>query len=171
MFHYSASSKIFGLDTRDLTEDWVNIYKPENSKILKNHIEKYIGSENWELYESVRIPLREYIYRDWQRKKSGGETESGETLKPVVVLKEENDGKLTWNFPNTFNTSLMSVLGPSFIAAFSPDITTKWPPRIGQDMGATQAIALNLVKKNDLLDSALIHQITHIVGRSRRSTF
>ncbi len=149
LLHYAAPSRVFGIDRGDLLMDWVDIYKPENTELLKRHVEKYIGVENWALFERVKDSV-------WSLIKVNSPTDA---LNPMIRLKKGADGKYDWNF----NGDSMQVLGPALAAAFSPDITTKWPERIGQDMGTTQALPLTLMKREDLLGSVLIAQIIGFV--------
>jgi hypothetical protein len=145
LLHYAAPSRQYGIDTGDLLGDWVNIYDPTNAELLKKHIERYIGPENWSLFESVKDSVWRLIKRD----------SATDTLMPVVRLRKIEGGNWEWSL----NREEMEVLGPALIAAFSPDITTIWPKKIGQDMGTTQALPLTLMKRADLLGSKLIKQI------------
>jgi len=172
LLHFAAPSRFFasayGMDTDDLLKDWVELYKPERVELLKKHIEKYVGAENWAHFEKIKDLVWGIIKRDYEREELGQKNLS-DTVTPVARLLRNKDGKLSWNFEDIpYQLHEVPVLGPDLIAAFSPEITERWPKRLGhatvdQDMGTTQILPLTLMRKSDLLLSLLVKQIVGVV--------
>lgn len=159
LLHFAAPSHLYGIDTNDLMMDWIDLYSPENAQLLELHAKYYVGPENWSRFEQVRLHVWSLISRDYQHGKISGSKQT-DTITPVVIIEKRRDGSLHWVFDEPCEDTVNgSILGPTLIAAFSPDISTRWPKRIGQDMGTTQALPLTLMKQNDLLASELVTAI------------
>jgi hypothetical protein len=178
LFHLAAPSKTFGIDYGDTQRDWNNLYnRSDYAELLKNHQQ----IPNWDVFELYREELLNIIKADHD----GGV--SGTLVVPVIRVKQ-SDGETAWNFDELPEESLpdlqnaikitdghpirfLPVLGPTFIAAFSPQITQteSWGPRLsyklkpgtGQDMGATQEFALSLAKAEELLTAPLTTGLAH----------
>lgn len=161
LLFFNATYKLFGLDTNDLTGDWHNLYLPGNETLLQKHAEKYVGKENWKLFEKVRIPVMDLILKD-QKNQSQSQPAASDMIRPIARITRLIGNRFSWNFediPN-YEHKLMPILGPALLGAFSPDITNKWPRNMhNRSIGTTQVLPLTLMKRNDLFDGILFRSI------------
>jgi hypothetical protein len=186
LFHYAAASKRFGIDQADRRSDWRLLYTPSYKSLLEAH--KHIPK--WtEIFEQDREILDRFINEDYDQI-----SQATDIIVPVIQITNK-DG-LEWDFSNINNQKIFSALaeygypqdparffprlGPLFVAAFSPQITSSpaWGPRLNfnlnteggvtQDMGATQALALVHAKSEDLLSSTLVKNLIAYCTRTNR---
>lgn len=171
MMHHAAPSKYYGIDFNDL-KDWEDLYTEDNEKLLEAHRDHIPG---WNEYENHRKNLLNHLRFDRPDAKDSSVTH----VRPVVHLERTLQGRLKWNIGDlepeiehtirrtipdeTLEThKLHPLLGPLLIAAYSPEVTKKWPHREqfreghSNDMGTTQAIPLTVMRGADLLQSRLV---------------
>lgn len=181
LMYFAAPSKRYGIDTDDLF-DWRDLYKEENADLLTAH-RKIPGWNEFEKYKD----------RLWGQLMLDKSHPSVMKSRPVVHIKRTSRGKLEWDMNDldpalteTINQTvlhdgtgahpLFPVLGPLFVAAYSPHITDKWPHMLGfdlkdtndgptNDMGATQAVALALAMADKLLPTELISRMVDYCER------
>lgn len=174
-FHLlAAPSKFFGVDRADTIKDWHNLFAdPKNSDRLDAH--KTIPG--WAYFEKYRERLLELIIHAYDKPRVL------DAVIPLIRIKKNTVGRLTWNFDELDNellgrvissydplyynpTKIIPILGPLIVAAFSPEVTSTWGPRISypkdaerkgtNDSGSTQVLALTLWKAGTLLNTRFV---------------
>jgi len=172
LFSLAAPSKLHGVDHKDTQEDWRKLFEDPN---YAGELQRHQGIHNWKLYfEPYRQFLVDFIQADYFPGKPD------DVIVPVLRIRQEGE-KLQWDLRNLdedeqtmlrlhtgsrfSDATFLPVLGPLFVAAFSPAVTYAWgaylnyhqkPVGTGQDMGATQAFALSLALADGLLDRRFI---------------
>lgn len=170
--HFAAPSKLFGVDNKDTQKDWDDLFSNyKNQDRLRAHQ----TIPGWNYYEIYREKLLSLINKAYQ-----GTARSEDKIVPIVRLQENSQGHISWSFepleaklasviaplyPELSTENMLPVLGPLFLAAFSPDVTEKWGKNRGypahatrsgtNDMGSTQVIVLTLWESESLLESKL----------------
>lgn len=165
-------SNMFAYDIGDLFSDWKNLFASHNKERLGRHRE----IPGWQVYENER----ELVYGTIKASDNG---ENSRKLIPVMSFKKTSEG-ITWDYTSPpedaireyrkaaglieEETALAMSLGPAFLAAYSPDVTTKWPKEEkypahpayrAQDMGSTQVLIQALWHADTLLGGAVFHTV------------
>lgn len=180
LLHFAAPSKTFGIDVMDTINDWTNLYtKPENAKRLEAH--RRIPF--WSRFEESRQIILDIIKAGQANYVDKKPQSPEDYLVPVIVLKFK-DGRLELSLDNPSDEAMESmatnglyfpersrmlvIIGALFLAAYSPDVTTKWPKQrtysggpgiTTQDMGPTQTLPLVLANRSDLNFGQFLKQL------------
>ncbi len=194
--HFAAPSKRYakeyGLDVYDTIEDWDVLFDPrvpEQVARLEHHRRIPGWKEHFE-------PHRELILNHL-RAVLDGQLPEYDALIPVVQIHKSREGKLGWGLrdlsrrneddlhaidqPPYDRPKYLPVLGPLFVAAFSPEHMRRFGPRqqtntireggyVGgytQDMGTTQAFALTIAVADTLLETPLAQALLDHTGATR----
>lgn len=189
LMYFPAPSKVFGLDTDDILEDWEKLYKPGNENLLKGH--RHIP--NWSVFETERGMLWDAIL---SYKRTPQVKTDDLLFVPILAWKKTADGKFVWQIDRQKVRSLNKVIaahlekgtsspenrysllvGSLLAASYAPELTTTWekeltfqlakkkqPAEKEQNMGSTQALPLVLAWSEQLLESDFIINLEMRMG-------
>ncbi len=168
LLYAAAPSKVFGtdFDYNDTISDWQALYEPGNEKRLNAH-RKIPGFDEFEA--SKDKILRCLLDR---------RNPNGTPLFPVVSWRVNSDKSVVFDaeyaarvirdleLAGIESDQFATTLGVLVTAAFSPEITSRWPKKLGygseggtQDMGPTQALPLVLAEQHALADSFFVSRM------------
>lgn len=167
--HFGAPNKIFGADTGDYISDEHTLFNPHGlhgEERLHNH--RLIP--NWDVFERIRERLTHTIKTDWENPEA-----NNFKLTPIIQVRNKHGAlsvglemhkyvkryleEVIFDAESVDLQGYMPELGPLLLAAYSPDITQKWPEddtyhascATKQRIAATQMVPYSLAHANDLL--------------------
>ena len=191
LHHLAAPDKIYGPDEKDTISDWENLYNGKEANVER--LERHRAIPGWkEYFEPKRALLLDFI------KNGYADSPEGDLfVRPVIRLHSIEHGKPQWNLADLDEEivreisnrdgvikdpakMILPMLGPLFVAAYSPDITSDWPKYMGYDLqdgesqhfsqiaAATQTLPLTIAHADDLLDGEIIKNLFNL---GRGATF
>lgn len=199
--YIASPNKVFGWDTEDIMEDWVHLFN--GSEESKRRLERHRSLKGWHVFEEKRQALLDSISTSHEhRRKSFKPDDPSTVFMPILHWNVNNEGKRTLSVDGVLPDEIMeecrlagygeeqvlSLLGPLFVATFSPDSTTQWPryrgysdnpnPHKSNAMGPTQIIPLTLMfanqadtKRRPLNESDVLKRLEMWVTEGRTTPF
>lgn len=185
IFYLGAPSDSFGLDTNDLNNDWLDLYKPSSDYYKRVRLIDHVGIPGWEHFSRNQKRIRGFIFDDVLGYK--GPHYVSDKLSPVIRIRKTKSG-FEWNF-NDFDDQIMleiqdtldlteyetrnlhTSLGAIYAAVFSPDTRTScWKSsdthsrQKTNTIGATQSWAYSLWKGDLLFGDQFLQKMLEAMG-------